>query len=86
MRHEIEPDRLESIERQITVLQDKVSIQHVVITGLLAQLLTLSEGNYEQLIGSIREELDKYPYQSDEREIYRNEIEKMLRRFLPLGD
>lgn len=86
MRNEIEPDRLESIERQITVLQDKVSIQHVVITGLLAQLLTLSEGNYEQLIGSICEELDKYPYQSDEREIYRNEIEKMLRRFLPLGD
>lgn len=81
MLNEAEYEKIQLLENQIAKLQDKIDLQNIVITGLFSQVLNLAQGDYTQLTNTIRQELNKYPHQSDQRETYLETIQSLIDRF-----
>lgn len=81
MLNEVEIQRFEKIEKELTKLRSEIEMQQIVISGLLKRLFADDAVNHPAFFSALRDELSKLPPESDTRHNHIHKIQQWVDRY-----
>lgn len=77
----VEKERIEQLENEIARLREDVEMQQILLSGLLHSVLRGESSNQSAFLNILREELNKLPPGSLEREEFTYKLQELIERY-----